>query len=35
LTGTVLGTPYTMAPEILEEKNYGMEADIYRFLINK
>ena len=30
LTGTILGTPYTMAPEILKENAYGLPCDIYR-----
>ncbi|KRX05951.1 Protein kinase-like domain [Pseudocohnilembus persalinus] len=34
LTGTILGTPYTMAPEILEEKNYGLSCDIYSLGVN-
>lgn len=29
LTGTVLGTPLTMAPEVLEQMAYGIECDIY------
>lgn len=29
LTGTILGTSLTMAPELLREKKYGMEADIW------
>lgn len=29
LTSTVLGTSITMAPEVLSEKPYGMEADIW------
>lgn len=34
LTGTVLGTPYTMAPEVLEEKPYGLPCDIYSIGVN-
>jgi len=29
LADTWLGTPLNMAPEILEEKRYGIEADLY------
>lgn len=29
LTTTILGTSLTMAPEILNEKPYGMEADLW------
>lgn len=29
VTGTILGTSLTMAPELLEEKSYGFEADIW------
>lgn len=28
-TGTILGTPLTMAPELLEGKQYGLSADIF------
>ena len=28
---TILGTSLTMAPEVLEGKKYGLEADIYRY----
>lgn len=41
-TGTILGTSLTMAPELLRELKYGMEADIwsigvvyYQLLYNK
>lgn len=34
LTVTILGTPYTMAPEILEEKPYGLPCDIYSIGVN-
>lgn len=34
LTRTVLGTPYTMAPEVLEEKPYGLDADLYSLGVN-
>jgi serine/threonine protein kinase len=34
LTATILGTPYTMAPEILEEKPYGLTCDIYSMGVN-
>ena len=34
LTATVLGTPYTMAPEVLEEKPYGLSCDIYSIGVN-
>lgn len=27
---TVLGTSLTMAPEVLENKSYGFEVDVYR-----
>ena len=29
VTGTILGTSLTMAPELLEERPYGFEADIW------
>lgn len=29
LTKTILGTSLTMAPEVLEGKRYGLDADIY------
>lgn len=29
MTGTILGTSLTMAPELLKEQKYGMEADIW------
>lgn len=29
MTGTILGTSLTMAPEVLQEKAYGFEADIW------
>ena len=29
VTETVLGTSLSMAPEVLEGKKYGLEADIY------
>ena len=29
LAHTILGTSLTMAPEVLEEKPYGMEADLW------
>lgn len=30
LARTILGTSLTMAPEVLEGKQYGLDADIYR-----
>lgn len=29
MTGTILGTSLTMAPELLREQKYGLEADIW------
>ena len=29
VTGTILGTSLTMAPELLEERAYGLKADIW------
>lgn len=29
MTGTILGTSVTMAPELLENRNYGYECDIW------
>lgn len=31
---TMLGTPMTMAPEILQQKPYHMDADIYSLGVN-
>jgi len=31
LTKTVLGTPYVMAPEVLEKHKYGLESDAFSF----
>jgi len=31
MTTTVLGTPYVMAPEVLEKQSYGMESDAFSF----
>ena len=33
LVGTILGTSLTMAPEVLEGLKYGMDADVYRYII--
>lgn len=29
ITSTVLGTSLTMAPEVLEQKKYSLEVDLY------